>query len=49
MRAVVQKCSYCRVLSENETAGKIGAGLVVFLGVKKEMMSLTAGIWRTSC
>ena len=35
MRAVVQKCSYCRVLSENETAGEIGAGLVVFLGVKK--------------
>ncbi len=36
MRAVVQRCSYCRVFSENEEISKIGRGLAVFLGVKKE-------------
>lgn len=35
MRAVVQRCSYCRVLSEGEEAGRIGPGLAVLLGVGK--------------
>lgn len=35
MRAVVQRCSYCRVLSEGEETGRIGPGLAVLLGVGK--------------
>lgn len=35
MRAVVQRCSRCRVLSEGEETGRIGKGLAVLLGVKK--------------
>lgn len=35
MRAVVQRCNFCRVVSEGEEIGAIGAGLAVLLGVKK--------------
>ena len=35
MRAVVQRCTGCTVYSDNEETGRIGAGLVVLLGVKK--------------
>lgn len=35
MRAVVQRCSYCRVLSGGEETGRIGEGFAVLLGVKK--------------
>lgn len=35
MRAVVQRCNYCRVLSEGEETGRIGRGFAVLLGVKK--------------
>ena len=35
MRAVVQRCNWCRVVSEGETTGEIQKGLAVLLGVKK--------------
>lgn len=35
MRAVVQRCSWCRVCSEGEETGRIGQGLAVLLGVGK--------------
>jgi len=35
MRAVVQRCNWCRVVSEGETVGEIKKGLAVLLGVKK--------------
>ena len=35
MRAVVQRCSWCRVYSEGEETGRIGQGLAVLLGVGK--------------
>lgn len=35
MRAVIQRVSRCRVLSEGEETGRIGKGLAVLLGVKK--------------
>jgi D-tyrosyl-tRNA(Tyr) deacylase len=35
MRAVVQRVRRCRVLVESKTAGEIGTGLLVLLGVGK--------------
>ncbi len=35
MRAVVQRCTHCTVYSDDAETGRIGAGLVVLLGVKK--------------
>lgn len=35
MRAVVQRCDSCSILSEGKQVGSIGRGLVVLLGVKK--------------
>lgn len=35
MRAVIQRCNWCKVLSEGELCGSIGKGVVVLLGVKK--------------
>lgn len=35
MRAVVQRCDSCSILSEGKTVGSIGRGLVVLLGVKR--------------
>ena len=35
MRAVIQRCNYCRVFSDNQKVGEIGKGLVVLLGIKK--------------
>lgn len=35
MRAVVQRCNYCEVVSEGEKAGAIKKGLAVLLGVKR--------------
>lgn len=35
MRAVIQRCNTCRVLSEGTETGKIGRGLAVLLGVGK--------------
>jgi D-aminoacyl-tRNA deacylase len=35
MRAVVQRCNYCTVFSDDVETGRIGAGFVVLLGVKK--------------
>ena len=36
MRAVVQRVSRCRVSVDGKTAGEIGSGLLVLLGVGKE-------------
>ncbi len=35
MRAVVQKCNWCKVDSEGEETASISKGFVVLLGVKK--------------
>lgn len=35
MRAVVQKCNWCKVDSEGEETASISKGFVIFLGVKK--------------
>lgn len=35
MRAVIQRCNYCRIISEDKLVGEIQKGLVVLLGVKK--------------
>lgn len=35
MRAVIQKCNWCRVFSERKACGEIGRGVVVLLGVKR--------------
>ena len=35
MRAVIQRCNYCRVFSDDQKVGEIGKGLVVLLGIKK--------------
>ena len=35
MRAVVQRCNWCRVDSEGKEVSSIGKGLSVLLGVKK--------------
>lgn len=35
MRAVIQRCESCSILSEGNPVGSIGRGLVVLLGVKK--------------
>lgn len=35
MRAVVQRCDSCSILSEGKLVGAIGRGLVVLLGVRK--------------
>lgn len=35
MRAVIQRCNWCRVFSEGKMCGEIGKGLVVLLGIKR--------------
>lgn len=35
MRAVIQKCEFCHILSDGVETGSISQGLVVLLGVKK--------------
>ena len=35
MRAVIQRCNWCRVSSEGTPVSSIGKGLSVLLGVKK--------------
>ena len=35
MRAVIQRCACCEVLSEGQLVGSVGQGLVIFLGIKK--------------
>ncbi len=35
MRAVIQKCEFCHILSDGVETGRISQGLVVLLGVKK--------------
>lgn len=37
MRAVVQRCNWCRVDSEGKEVSSIGKGLSVLLGVKREI------------
>ena len=35
MRSVIQRCNWCRVLSEGKVCGEIGKGLVALLGIKR--------------
>ena len=35
MRAVIQKCNFCRVISEGNEIGHIKKGMMVLIGVKK--------------
>ena len=35
MRSVIQRCNWCRVLSEGKVCGEIGKGLVAMLGLKR--------------
>ena len=35
MRSVIQRCNWCRVLSEGKVCGEIGKGLVALLGIKQ--------------
>ena len=43
MRAVVQRCNWCRVDSEGKEVSSIGKGLSVLLGVKKGDTEKDAG------
>ncbi len=35
MRAVIQRCNWCQVVSEGKETGRIGKGLLAFIGVRK--------------
>ena len=35
MRAVIQRCNYCKVFSEGKEVGNINKGLMVLIGVQR--------------
>ena len=41
MRSVIQRCNWCRVLSEGKVCGEIGKGLVALLGIKLSLIHIS--------